>query len=81
MVPGAPIILVGTHCDTKVQDKSMEDLLTRVAKEVGASNCIEVSAKEGTNVEELLCEAVKLGMKFREGGETKVREKRKCDLL
>ena len=56
----------------------MEVLLTKVAKEVGASKCIDVSAKEGTNVEELLCEAVKLGMKFREEGEKK---KRKCDLL
>ncbi|KAL5256271.1 hypothetical protein ACHWQZ_G011483 [Mnemiopsis leidyi] len=80
IVPEAPIVLVGTHCDRN-KDENMEDLLKTVAKDVKASQCIEVSAKQGTNIEELLREAVKLGIEFRERGEPKIGKKSKCHLL
>ena len=72
--------LVGTHCDSN-KDENMEDLLKTVAKDVKASQCIEVSAQDGTNIEELLREAVKLGIEFRERGEPKIGKKSKCHLL
>ena len=80
IVPEAPIVLVGTHCDSN-KDENMEDLLKTVAKDVKASQCIEVSAQDGTNIEELLREAVKLGIEFRERGEPKIGKKSKCHLL
>ena len=75
---------MGTHCDKKqdeVQGKHSDvRLLAKIAKEVGAEKCFEVSAKDGTNVENLLHTAVKLGLQFRQKKDAKKR-KRKCALL
>ena len=83
VVPGAPIILVGTHCDKKQGisvEQNSEVKVGEIAEQVGANQCFEVSAKDGTNVEELLQAAVKLGLEFREKKEAKARKKR-CTLL
>ena len=84
VVPGGPIILVGTHFDKKEDIPAEQDLdgkLAEVAKTVGADKCMEVSAKDGTDVEELLRAAVKLGLEFREREKAKKAKSRKCALL
>ena len=82
-VPEAPIIIVGTHCDKKqdeVEGQHSDVRLAKIAKEVGAEKCFEVSAKDGTNVENLLHTAVELGLQFRQKKDAKKR-KGKCALL
>ena len=74
---------MGTHCDKKqdeVEEQHSDVRLAKIAKEVGAEKCFEVSAKDGTNVENLLHTAVELGLQFRQKKDAKKR-KRKCALL
>ena len=84
-VPGAPIIIVGTHCDRNMDSAEGTDVvkarLAEVAENVGADKCLEVSAKYGTNVEKLLCEAVKLGLVFRKEKDEGKTRSRRCALL
>ena len=74
---------MGTHCDKKldeVREQHSNVRLAEIAKEVGAEKCFEVSAKDGTNVENLLRTAGELGLQFRQKKDAKKR-KRKCALL
>ena len=90
MSPDAVLILVGTHTDRRTDGQELEqyreelvslEKVEEVVRSVGARAHVQVSAKCGTGLEELLQVVVREGLRVGSEAQKKERKNRKCLVL